>query len=198
MTISANIKGIVIGGASRAGKTILAQRVAKHFQISRIPGDSFITSFETAFPQLSIGHMLPHSVTSANIAPFFNNFWRTATYDEDGLSFVFDTAHLRPDGIDFKALKGRVAFVFLGHPDITPQDMLIRVRANKSANEWTHKHTDTDLLEWFSWFIDVSKEIKAQCSSYGLPFFNSGTDFWGAHEEAFSYILDLMDRRASP
>lgn len=198
-------KNLIIGGASRSGKTTLARRIAREFGYSRIPGDSFMTAFGQLFPKLGIGHhefgradrfdAAMHERICANSRDFFVRFWQ-ATHEDEQVEFVFDSFHILPAQLPLRVLEDNFAFVFMGFPRATPERMLEQVRSSTEGDDWLQHMPDDIVLRLFSVFIEVSKKLEEQCERMCLAFIDSGDDFAAAQELAYARAVELAGLRS--
>lgn len=189
-------RGLVIGGVSRSGKTRLARRVAAQTGMSRIPADALVTAMERFFPQNGIVHSgISHAEICKNSTPFFMEYWAQSLWDED-LTFVFDTFHLLPSELRKYEQDKRLAFMFMGYPDITGQEMLARIKANTADDEWMHEMGEAEQLVLFESFIATSRRMKEECHEAGIPFIDTSKDFHATSDEAYKLALDLIGSNA--
>jgi len=182
---------LIIGGVARAGKSILAQRVAERLNISRIPGDSFVSTFEGLYPEHGICHDAAHEIICQNVQEFFIRFWKSSRWDEN-YDFVFDTFHIHPRLLPLERLGPEYAFLFLGYAELSPEAMLLRARTHPNPNDWTRERGDAELLSLFANWIALSGEFRDVCAARGLAYIDTSHDFEGAQNTAFTRALELM------
>jgi len=91
------MNNFIICGASRAGKSTLSQRVIKEFGVAWLVGDCLVESLEQAFPQTGVQFFGGFDKN----ADLFTNYLceLLCSYQEEGVGFVLDTVHIRPDNV---------------------------------------------------------------------------------------------------
>ncbi|MCL2364397.1 MAG: hypothetical protein FWC71_07030 [Defluviitaleaceae bacterium] len=168
------MKNILIFGHSRAGKTTLAQRLGREFQMNIINEDHLVNTFGKAFPALGIGEchgsLTSHDIhiggddidyerTTRNITPFMAyylcelaNHARQATgtpFVADLTFFDFDVAIplMQQTLADACGMTLADAFIFIGLDNHkTIEALFADIRKHDTAEDWTHSLSDDELL----------------------------------------------------
>ena len=76
------MKNVIIAGVSRAGKSTLAKKIAKDYQMSYIPFDSIVSTLEELYPQTGISHQDENIEMSKSIAVFLKGFMKHLEYED--------------------------------------------------------------------------------------------------------------------
>ena len=181
---------LLIGGVSRSGKSTLAKRLCRQAGMSYMPLDSLISTLESLYPGAGMRHMDDNRVFSRQLALFIAELSGHLEYEE--MDFILDPYQLFP--VDYMEIlaERRLPIVYLGYPHLSAADKLRAIRGHQRAQDWSKDMPDSELLPILEQFIAESKLMHQQCREHGLPFFDSGTDFDAAIEQAFGYISARM------
>ncbi len=167
----------IICGASRSGKSILAKRLQRRFQISWIVGDAIVSSMEDAFPELGVSHHGDLRGIGDRLEDYVKYLlWN---YDYEGCGYVFDATHLFPRNIaGIRNKIGDVPAVFLGYAEADKERKLREIRSfDPDSNWWTAERSDSDLMRHIEDHIGKSAEIKKECAELGIPYIETSHDF---------------------
>lgn len=182
---------IIIGGVPRSGKTLVAQHMASNYELSRIPGDSFITTFEELYPDMGIQHQDTLETIVKNFDPFITNFLYHL-HDADQVNFVFDSYHVLPKQIANNGFNDKFICLFMGYTNIDPIKKLKDIRTCKNAVDWTDDIDDETILKDIEAFIKISAEIKEDCITLDIPYFDMSSDFEGNQQKVIDFILNSL------
>jgi len=107
---------------------------------------------------------------------------------------VFESTFLQPKEVARRIASDEYICVYMGYPNITPEDKLIQLREYGKRNPqcWTNDESDRILLNHLSQFIALSKEQKMECEQYGLPYFDCSVEFTASFLEAKNYIMHKL------
>jgi hypothetical protein len=165
----------IVTGVPTAGKSTFSHQLIRKYFIQHICIDPIIEAFENVFPQLGITHDAPTLETHLDVCQKFKPFVFRMIDGLDVDDFVIEGFRLPLEDLHarFPALQ---YFVF-GYPNATPRDRLARVREFDVAN-WTNDMTDEELLETFAFLIEESKRLQDICGRLGIPFVDTGLEYW--------------------
>ncbi len=185
------IKKFIVCGASRAGKSILSQRILEQFKVSCVVGDALVTSFEEVFPEIGISHE-SNEEGVVKLEEYIKTF--LYNYEYEGVGYVFDSTHLRPCNIvNIYEKIGKVPTVFLGYADINVEEKFKQIRKNDLKKDfWSFKMSDDELREYVKSHIERSRKLREECAQLSIPYFDTGSDFNGGITEAFQYLSNQV------
>ena len=183
------MKHIIIAGASRSGKTTLALKFKKegfvHYKMDTIKRgldnnfyDGRISLWSDASPKFA--NLIERIIDEAKTDIILDEEW-----------YVIDTCHLYPKDIAKIDLTNTLV-VFLGYPNKTVYEKLKDIREYDPFNQWTRKKSDEVLINNSALDIEYSICAKLECEKVNIPFFDTGTNFNEAIEEAYKYLKSHM------
>lgn len=179
---------ILIAGVSRSGKSILAKKLCVNQGMSYFPLDGVISTLESLYPDIGIKHFDDNLTFSPILADFVKELLSHLEYED--LDVVLDTYQLFPNDYLQVFPDKSVPIVYLGYPNLSPVEKLGAIRAYQRTRDWTNRTDDHDMISILSQYIKESKIMASQCQEFGLPFFDTGTDFQSAIDEGFSYLCN--------
>ena len=184
------MKHIVIAGASRSGKTTLSLKF-RNLGFNHYKMDSIKRGLDNNFYE---GRIELWNEASPKFAKLISRIIREADTDIiNGVEwYIIDTCHLYPKDIAPLYDKEKTVVVFLGYPNIKPEDKLKVIRENDPKNGWTWSKSDEVLLTNSKMDIDYSIEAQKECESLGIKFFDT-ENFDKAINDAYNYILENIN-----
>ncbi len=184
-------KKFIICGTSRSGKSLLSKRISSKLDLSWIIGDALVSSMEDAFPDLGVSH---HGDLQ-DIGNKFEEFIKYLlwNYAYEGTSYVFDSTHLYPAHIaKIRSKIGIVPTIFLGYADANVEQKLREIRQfDPAENWWTRERSDEELISHIQNQIEKSRQIKAQCLEFDMPYIETSQDFISSIAKAEEILTKL-------
>ncbi len=180
----------ILGGAPRAGKSILAKKMLKEKQISYFPTDALIGVLSQSAPEYKINHDVPFIEKSKKLWKFTKVLFGYFIEEEDNFLVEGDAILPEQAAEMLKEYPNQTKACFVGYVDMTPEEKLGTIRSFKQEIDWTDNHNDKALLEMIDQMIQYSKYIKNECAQYNLKYFDLSDDFGKTHEEIFQYLLN--------
>lgn len=182
---------IIIGGASRSGKTTLAKYICRKYDFNYIPFDSLISTLENLYPVTGIRHSDSNAEISPHLANLIGEFLKHVSYED--IHTVIDLYQLYP--IDYLKMiqSANREVLYLGYPDLTPELKLKFVKRYSREKDWTNSFDDVDMLEILKLWIGESRLMREQCSQNNISYFDTGHDFDKGLASAIQYIENLIN-----
>ena len=163
------MKNILILGASRSGKSTLANMFAERLGFSIIDVDAFIGAFKENYPDLGFDY---HSEKNHLIAPFISSYVNATTYNHPQIRFVVEGYHIKlSDAV--KLFSDNFEIVVLGYPQLTGEQVLANVRKYEGKFDYTRAISDEQLLKTLTRHVEYSKKIKAECKELRVNFYDT-------------------------
>lgn len=178
----------IICGVSRAGKSLLCQRLQQKYNVSHLLGDALICSLADAFPSLGLSAASEDTNKEKELAAFFSYIlWH---YGYAGKGYVFDTVHLTPETLfQLQKKTGPVEALFLGYAEADAMQKCADIRSNDlTDNWWTAEMSDADLYCHVEEQIEKSRIMRTACARLGLPYCEMSGDFPAAISRAMTMI----------
>lgn len=172
-------KYIIIAGVPRAGKSTVSQLIAKQLGYQHISMDSVIAGIERVFPETGIdtdAAVEPQTnleYISSKMAPFIRAMIESGEYNECDYGVVIDIYQLLPE--DFmKYIGSEICDIYYFiTSDVTPEERFKILKSHDTPSDYTYFHSDEDNYRDCVEIVDISKVVKAQCVSYGIPYFET-------------------------
>lgn len=172
-------KHIIIAGVPRAGKSTVSQMIAKQLGYQHISMDSVIAGIEKVFPETGIdtdAAVEPQTnleYISSKMAPFLKAMMDSGEYNECEYGMVIDIYQLLPkDYVRYIDSEICDIYYFITS-DVTPEERFKILKKYDTPNDYTYYHTDENNYKDCIEIVDISKAIKSQCISYGIPYYET-------------------------
>jgi hypothetical protein len=176
----------IIGGAARAGKTIIARRMLVERNIPYFCVDYFVSALDQGAPELGIDAESPGVIKAPRLWPRIEPMLRNIVEVEPEYTIEGDA--LYPQGVSslLQAYAGQIRACFLGYADTTPERKLNEIRAFAgNVNDWIQKHPDQYILDLAEEMIGFSRYVRDECNRYSIPYFDVSNDFDSIVEKAY-------------
>lgn len=180
-------KNIFIGGAARAGKSTIAERISKNNIYNHFPVDYIATSFSRNFPHCGVNNKVIIDNGSTNLSLFLSTI--IEKIDERDEKFVIDSAHVMPKDIVQYIDREKWEIFFVGYPNILLKNKFNNIRMFDGKKSWTRNFNDEEMLELTKELIELSKKIEKQCKEYNIKFIDTSNNFFESLEQAVTEIL---------
>ena len=184
----------LIGGASRAGKSLLARRLLVEHGVSGFPLDAFMMAAER-LPGHGFAVQSGDSAYQRATAlwPFTSEFIFTAAAQMH--DYAFEGDYLLPRRVavfqkKYPGLPTRV--VFLDYAQADPARKLQAIREHVSTNDWTSRLDDGALRDLVHRQITFSRQLQAECALWGLPYVEVPVE---CHVAALARALAILVRQ---
>lgn len=178
------MKHIIIAGAARSGKTMLALKLGQegfvHYKMDSIKrgiDNNFWNNYKDDWKKVSphMAHLIK-TIIDENQSDIVKN----QEY------YCIDTCHIYPRDIAKYNLKNTV-IVFMGYCDIDIKDKIKNIR-KYDIGTWSTKKTDEDLINYTKQDIEYSIEAKKECEEFGIKFFDTSNNFEKVLYDIYTYI----------
>lgn len=176
------MKNIFIGGAAKSGKSTIAKKICSKERYNHIPLDYFTASLKRNFPDVGIrSNVLIEGETSPKLALLLSTVFNIIDDTEE--KFIIDSAHIMPKDIIKYIDLEKWDIIYVGYPNIKPQDKFNLIRKLEHEFSWTHRRTDEELFPMIERLVEISKEIEQQCKEYNIRFIDTSGDIKDVLEE---------------
>ena len=159
----------------------------KRFHLQHIQIDPILEAFEDVFPELGITHNAftsqSHNEVCRRFKPFLFRMIDGMEYD----NFVIEGFRMPLEDIIETYAKTHQIFVF-GYPQSTPAQKVAQCRKHDTVN-WTNDLDDKALEGIMAFLIEQSGRLKAVCDSRGIPFYDTGTEYWTVIQKALATVV---------
>jgi hypothetical protein len=187
-----------IGGAARAGKSILVRRLLAEQQLPYLSLDVLKMGLARGAPEYGIDPNAGGLPVAERLWPLVREMSRSLLFDR--VHYVFE-GELLPSHVAAlrDAYPSQVYGCFLGYAQIAPAQKLRDIRRyTDHPNDWPQEYTDTALLPIIAREIAFSQYVCRECAVYGWPYFDTSHQFALAHDQAAAYVRSAMQSPAAP
>lgn len=185
------MKNIIIAGVSRAGKSTLAKKIAKKYDMTYIPFDSIVSTLETLYPDIGIAHADENIEMSKKISVFLKEYISHLEYED--INYVLDLYQVYPSDL-MKICDGDThEMIYLGYSSLSASEKLVDIRKYSREKDWTRRTLDEEMLKILNLFISESCRMEQQCKDEGILFFNTGENFEEVQKSAYRYIVNEIN-----
>jgi hypothetical protein len=179
----------IVGGAPRAGKSILARRMLDEHKIAYFPTDILMMGLASAMPQLGLRPSDSAPARAPIMWPTLRGMAVTILEKEE--EYLFEGDVLMPAHVvELRERFGSaVRACFLGYAKV---DSLAKVRDIRrhavGRSEWTDDCDDIHLLRIVEEFKSLSEQLRIECAECELAYFDGSVDFFAAIDQAAAYL----------
>jgi hypothetical protein len=182
----------LIGGAARAGKSLLAGRLLREHGIPYFCVDYFVSALDQGAPELGIAGESPTLEKCPRLWPRLAPMLRNIVEVEPAYTVEGDA--LWPRGV--AALRdeygAQVRACFLGYAAMTPARKLAEIRAFRGGvNDWIQHHDDAYVLDLCREMIEFSQYVRDECQALDLPYLDVSDDFPGTLVQAYGLLVAI-------
>jgi 2-phosphoglycerate kinase len=178
----------LISGASRAGKTLLAQKLAKQEGLSYFSLDWLVMGFTNGMPEHGIHHLLFPDEIAIRTWPFLKAMFNSMIWGEE--DYIIEGEAILPELIAtlLKEHPGKVKVCFLGFADIDGKQKIQDIKTHRHKKDWLVEKSDAYILDHINNMVAHSALIEQSCRKHDLPYFDTAKDFTGTMEQALQYL----------
>ncbi len=179
----------LIGGAARAGKTIIAHRFLREKQIPYFCLDYFVSALHRGLPEIGVFHDLPNLIRAQKLWPGLEHLLRNIVEVEPRYLVEGDT--FLPGHISElkRTYDPEIRACFLGYTSMTAEKKLKDIRKFRGGvNDWIQNEPDDYILDLAKEMIEFSRFIEEECRKYQIAWFDTSNDFPGAIAKAYDYL----------
>jgi hypothetical protein len=175
----------LIGGVSRAGKTMLAARLLARHKVPWFSLDALRIGLHEGAPALGLdpaGHDL---ADTDRLWPIIRAMSNNLLYQ--GPDYCIEGASMRPGQVaELMAREpGRVRACFLGYPGLDPAAKIERVLQHAGGtNDWLSLKPIDEIEAFLVEQVKLSAKLQASACDAGIPFFDTGKDFMAGLDAA--------------
>jgi len=176
----------LLGGAARAGKTIIAHRLLDEKHIPYFCVDYFVSGLFRGAPGLGVDPDSPNRERGERVWPTLKGMLRNIVEVEP--RYLVEGDVLLPKYVReiMEMYPGEIHACFVGYAALSPEQKLREIRTfGGHVNDWLDDKPDEYILELAREMIDFSRYLQAECQQCHLPYFDASRDFPGAISRAY-------------
>ncbi len=168
----------IVGGCSRSGKSILAERMRIRHGIAWFPLDALKMGLHLGAPSLGVHPDEDDLETADLIWPVIKGVLEHLLFD--GRDYLVEGVNLRPRTVAaFLEQAGEpMTACFLGYPDVQIETKMAHVaRYADLPNDWLNRTGEANRRRYLEVSRSLSRHLRDECAVVGIPFIDSGVDF---------------------
>jgi hypothetical protein len=175
----------LVGGCSRSGKSLLAERIRVRHGIPWFALDALKMSLFDGAPGLGIDPEADDLLTADQMWPVVKGLLENILID--GRDYLVEGVNLRPAAVAelIGARPSGIRACFLGYPGMaveTKRDLVRRFAGG--PNDWLEGADEAYIESHLRRCIEISAEFQDECARVNLPFVDTGQDFDAALDKA--------------
>lgn len=179
----------LISGASRSGKSKIANLLHQQTGISYLPLDSVMMAFMHGVKEVGIHDKLwPHEIAE-KLWGFLESFIYNLDYNET--DFIIEGEAMLPALLSTLSqdVLARMKVVFVGYESVDIEQKVNDCKTfNQGSKDWLMNESDENIIKHIENMIGYSKKMKMECLKYRLPYFDTSENFKESVIEVLKYL----------
>jgi len=184
----------IVSGSSRAGKTIIANKILEEKNIPYLSLDWLVMGFTNGIPEYGIHDKLFPDEIAERLWSFLKGMCENMIWtDKD---YVLEGEAVLPKLISKLTEKypERIKVCFLGYTEIDIDKKVEDVKKYSSGeNDWLCNKEDQYIREHIRNMLEHSKMIKKGCKDYNLKYFDTSKNFNSTIDKAIEYLFEAKE-----
>lgn len=186
----------IVGGCSRSGKSILAERMRARHGIPWFTLDALKMVLHRGLPSLGVLPSADDLATADLMWPVIEPILDHALFD--GRDYLVEGVNLRPPTVAryIRETEGAITACFLGYPDVDIEQKALAVAGHAGPpTDWLHRTGHENVRRYLAVSRALSRELRAECTAVELPFVDTGRDFQAELDVAEALLCGTIEGR---
>lgn len=179
----------IISGASRAGKTIIAKKIATQKGISYFSLDWLIMGFTNGLPDYGIHDKLFPDEIAEKAWCFLKAMLESMIWEE--ANYIIEGEAILPELVIelVKKHPGKLKICFVGYTDVKLEEKVKTIKDfSGKEKDWLSDKSEDYIMDHVKNMIAHSLKIKKSCKENGIAYFDTADNFLEAMEGAIKYL----------
>lgn len=180
----------IVGGCSRSGKSMLAERMRARHGIPWFTLDALKMGLHIGAPYSGVRPADDDLATADLMWPVIEPILDHAVFDRR--DYLVEGVNLRPRTVArfIQETEAPVKTCFLGYPEMDlDQKALDVARHTGPPTDWLHRTGSENVRRYLDVSLRLSRQLREECASFGIPFVDTGIDFQAGLDAAESALL---------
>lgn len=180
----------IISGSSRAGKTMIAKKIAAQKGISYFSLDWLVMGFTNGIKEYGIHDKLFPDEIAERAWSFLRAMFESMIWGEE--NYIIEGEAILPELIIelLKKHPGKVKICFVGFTDVDVDEKVTDIkRYMVGKKDWLSDKSDEYIIDHVENMVAHSLQIKKSCEKNGLPYFDTSTNFMDKIDDVIHYML---------
>lgn len=181
----------LISGASRSGKTMIAEKILARENLPYMSLDWLVMGFTNGMPECGIHDLLFPDEIAKKLWKFLRAMCESMLWQKTDC--VIEGEAILPELVSELLNKhpDKIKICFLGYTDIDIDKKVSSIKEFSTGTaDWLNKKPDKYVYDHISNMVAHSRMIKTGCGKYNMPYFDTSEDFIGTIDKAVGYLLD--------
>ncbi len=179
----------LISGTSRAGKTIIANKLATKKGISYFSLDWLIMGFTNGLPDYGIHDKLFPDEIAEKAWSFLKAMFESMIWEE--VDYIIEGEAILPELVIelLKKHPDKLKVCFVGYTDINIDKKVKAIKDfSTTTKDWLSDKPEAYIRDHVNNMVAHSIKIEKSCKENGIAYFNTSSHFIATIEEAISYL----------
>jgi len=188
----------LISGASRSGKTIVAEKIFREHKIPYMSLDWLVMGFTNGIPEYGLHDKLFPDEIAQRLWSFLNAICESMVWS--GIDYVIEGEAILPELIHgfLEQHPGKARICFLGYTDIDIGQKVKQIQEHSSGEtDWLTEEPDEYIRQHVENMVNHSRLIKEDCEKTDLQYFDTSENFLAALEAATGYLINQPGKKNS-
>lgn len=184
----------LVSGASRSGKTIIANTILKQRHIPYMSLDWLVMGFTNGIPEYGIHDRLFPDEIADKIWAFLKAMCECMLFSD--IDYVIEGEAILPELVRelLDEYPDKIKICFVGYTHIDTDAKLREIRTySDGKDDWLTKEPDDSICTHIDNMVTHSRRIKDSCEKYDLCYFDTSTNFMGALEKATKHLFPEIE-----
>lgn len=163
----------ILSGVAKSGKTFIANKILKEYQISSFSTDYLMMTLARANESLGIDPDGDDALVADQLEPYL--YMMIKTMIENQKNYLIEGVHFNPPFAEklLQEFTGNVKFVYLGYANIDPLKKIneLKMFENQLENRWYSHYTDKQMIELIQYMKLVSDHLKSESKKRDIIYF---------------------------
>ncbi len=171
----------IVGGCSRSGKSLLAERMRANHNVPWFPLDALKMGLHLGAPSTGVHPDHEDLETADRMWPVVKGAIENLLFD--GRDYLIEGVNLRPTTIAefIHATEEPMRACFLGYPDISIETKAAEVARHAGLpNDWLYRTGPDNVNRYLKMCRSLSQHLREDCGSLGLPVYDPGAAYIGS------------------
>jgi hypothetical protein len=180
----------LVGGASRAGKSLLARKLLAERGIPYFSLDILMMGLRDGHPAFGLNPETSAEVRGEQLWPLVramavNILEEARTHP----TYLLEGDELLPRRVAelCQDYPGQIRACFIGYARLDPRDKLRDIRHCEA--DWGDYYGEEEALAFLADQVELSRHLERECARYGLRYLDSSEDMMAAVTEATEYLI---------
>jgi hypothetical protein len=176
----------LLGGASRAGKSLLARRLTQERGVPYLSLDILMMGLANGVPEFGLDPDDSGVVRGEKLWPLLRAM--CVNILETEVTYLFEGDLLLPAHAAELAREhgAAVRSCFLGYTHVSLEEKLHEIRTFRGGpNDWVSDSSDAYILSLIAEMTEFSRYLERECKQHRLPYIDHRGDFTDALQEAY-------------